>query len=280
MVLIAMAVGAVAAALLIPNTLRWRSDNPYLDSVADVANYEEGSGRGRLVQYERSLRMAARYPIFGVGPGNWPVVYPDHAGRNDPSLDRTEGGMTSNPWPSSDWVSFAAERGFAAAALMVFVFIGIGLIGLRRIVSAPDVEEGLRSTAFLGTAVAAAVAGMFDAVLLLAVPALLVWTALGALWSQPAGRGSMRKVIAVAVIAVSLLGAARSGAQLAAMQIYAGSGSRSDLATAALIDPGSYRVHLRLAQQGSRDQRCRHARAARSLFPNAAAAREAARRCN
>ena len=118
-----------AAALLIPNTLRWRSDNPYLDSVRGVAQYEEGSGRGRLVQYQRSLRMAAAHPILGVGPGNWPVDYPGHAARYDPSLDNNEAGMTTNPWPSSDWVAFISERGFAAAVLLGIAMI---LIAFKR----------------------------------------------------------------------------------------------------------------------------------------------------
>ena len=275
-----VAIGAVAAALLIPNTLRWRSDNPYLESVTGVANYEEGSGRGRLVQYERSLSMAMHYPLFGVGPGNWPVHYPRHAPRNDPSLDRSEGGVTSNPWPSSDWISFAAERGLPAAVVMVLAFLGIAVIGLRRIVSAPDVDEGLMAAAFLATAAAAVVAGMFDAVLLLAVPCFIVWSALGALWSPQTGTGSMRKALVLATIAVSAIGAARSAAQLTAMQIYATRGDRASLVQAARIDPGNYRVRLRLARQGGGEQRCRHARAARALFPNADAAREVARRCN
>src|SRR5688572_23984824 len=46
--------GGVAGAILIPNSLRWRSENPYLESVRGVANYQEGSGAGRLVQYQRS----------------------------------------------------------------------------------------------------------------------------------------------------------------------------------------------------------------------------------
>ena len=61
-----------------------------LESIQNVASYDEGSGRGRLVQYERSLRMAAAHPLFGVGPGNWPVVYPKFAADNDPSMNGSE----------------------------------------------------------------------------------------------------------------------------------------------------------------------------------------------
>ena len=45
----------VAAALFIPNTLHWRSRNPYMQSVQEIANYEEGSGRA-----QRSGRNRAR----------------------------------------------------------------------------------------------------------------------------------------------------------------------------------------------------------------------------
>ena len=37
----------ILAALLLPNTLEWKSDSPYLDTVTGVVNYREGSGRGR-----------------------------------------------------------------------------------------------------------------------------------------------------------------------------------------------------------------------------------------
>src|SRR5436190_7576349 len=156
--------GAVAA-LIIPNALHWRSGNPYLDSASGVVDYEKGSGRGRLVQYQRSLRMAAQHALLGVGPGNWAVDYPRHVARNDPSLSDSESGMTSNPWPSSDWVACVAERGFAAAALLALFFV----------------RQVRRNAALLATLAAVAIAGLFDAVLLLPAPALIIWTALGAL---------------------------------------------------------------------------------------------------
>jgi hypothetical protein len=48
--IVALAAVGVAAALFIPNTLHWRSDNPYLESVQRVADYQQGSGHGRLIQ--------------------------------------------------------------------------------------------------------------------------------------------------------------------------------------------------------------------------------------
>jgi len=263
---LAFAVAGAAVALVIPNALRWRSENPYLESVRGVANYEEGSGRGRLVQYAQSLLMAALHPLFGVGPGNWTVAYPAHAARNDPSMNPSEPGRTFNPWPSSDWVAFASERGLAAAALMALVFIGIALAGFR-------LEDRLLSATLLATLAAVVVEGMFDAVLLLAVPTLIVWTALGALWPLPSAARGPRLAIALFVIVIAAVGAVRSASQITAMEIYAAGRGRASLERAAAIDPGNYRIQLRLAQ------RCEHARAAHALFPNAAEAREWSRRC-
>ncbi|HMC23827.1 MAG TPA: O-antigen ligase family protein [Thermoanaerobaculia bacterium] len=263
-VLVFAVVGA-AAALVIPNTLHWRGANPYLQSVTGVANYEEGSGRGRLVQYTRSLIMAATHPIFGVGPGNWPVKYPRYSLRNDPSVDSDR--MTFNPWPSSDWIAFVSERGPVAAVLMALIFIGIALAGSRH-------ENRLLKATLLAMLAAAIVEGMFDAVLLLAAPTLIVWTAIGALWpvEQRPALGGWRLAIPLFVIGIAAVGAFRSASQIVAMEMYV-TGGRASLVRAAQIDPGNYRIQLRLAQ------RCEHARAAHALFPEAAEAAALARHC-
>lgn len=285
LVVVAAAAG-VLAALVIPNTLRWRSDNPYLDSVRNVTSYDEGSGRGRLRQYEHSLRMAIFHPLFGVGPANWPVEYPRYAPAGDRSLNPSEPGTTFNPWPSSDWIAFIAERGPAAAIVLALAIIGLALSAFRRIFAAPDAEEALLATALLATLAGVCLAGAFDAVLLLGLPTLLVWAAVGALWSPDANpqttverSRSIPLLMAFAIIVLAGVGAARSSAQVMAMEIFATSSERAALERASQIDPGNYRLQLRLARSGSRKQRCPHALAARSLFPNAAAAREVASGC-
>lgn len=264
------AAGAVAA-LTVPNTLRWRSENPYLDSVHDIANYEEGSGRGRLIQYGRSLRMAAAHPVLGVGPGNWPVRYPGFAARRDPSMDRSAGGVTYNPWPSSDWVAFVSERGLVAAGLLVVAIVGIATVNIRRVWTVPTSGEALGAAALLGTLTATVVAGLFDAVLLLALPTQMAWTAIGALGAPASGRrmDGARTFVFVIALLVSAVGAGRSVAQIAAMEIYAMTNDRSLLVLASRIDPGNYRLHLKIGGRG-------HACAAAALFPHA---REAETRC-
>ncbi|HEX6087747.1 MAG TPA: O-antigen ligase family protein, partial [Thermoanaerobaculia bacterium] len=259
------AIGGIAAAILIPNTLRWRSDNPYLESVRGVASYDEGSGRGRLVQYQRSLRMAAAHPLLGVGPGNWPVDYPEFAARYDPSLDNNEAGMTTNPWPSSDWIAFISERGFAAAILLAIAMV---LIAFNRS------EDALTDITRFATVAGAATTGAFDAVLLLAAPTLIVWATLGALTTRQPPTDKRQPVVAVLLL-LALLGTFRSASQWTAIEV-----SKSNITAAAKIDPANYRLRMRLARGGRRKARCEHARAAHALFPQAAEARRLAKGCD
>ena len=79
----------------------------------------------------------------------------------------------------------------------------------------------------------------------------------------------------------TLLATANPGL-LVAMGIYASEPGRSGLEMAATLDPGNYRVRLAAARSygGGEDGRCRHARAARDLYPSARAARRLADRCD
>lgn len=279
------AAAGVAAAILLPNTLNWRSDNPYLESATGLVNYKEGSGRGRLVQYTNSLRITEAHPLLGVGPGNWPVVYPKYASRNDPSLSQ-EDGMTSNPWPSSDWVAYLSERGVIGMALLLLVFLGLFGRAVRELWqtrsrsdggSARDPERVLTALALVGTLIATAVVGAFDAVLLLALPTFFVWTLAGALAPPVGGRASFRwgvhDLAPALVFGLGVLTVGRSACQLAAITISSTSSRASSLEAAALLDPGNYRIQLRAAQAQLGRGRCdavrAHARKARTLFPNA-----------
>ncbi|MEO5510669.1 MAG: hypothetical protein ABIS27_08550, partial [Longimicrobiales bacterium] len=219
-----------------------------------------------------------------VGPGNWPVLYPKHAAPNDPSLDRKGGRTTSNPWPSSDWIAFASERGFAATFVLVLALLMMTVQTLRRLRYAADVETGLLCAALLATLASAAVAGVFDAVLLLALPTLLIWATIGAIWMpDPKGAGALtegtRGTIATALLVICGVGVVRSTAQVISMSFYAPR-KPAQMRWASRIDPGSYRTHLQLARSApTRASRCSHARAAHTLFPSATAPRSLGRGC-
>lgn len=282
--LVALGAVGVAAAVYTPNKLRWNAANPYLSSMKGVTNYQEGSGAGRLIQYRRSVKMAAAHFLLGAGPGNWSVDYPRYTTRGDPSLSRTDVGTTSNPWPSSDIVAILAERGFLALLLIGLAYVSLVGRGARRLLRSAELTEALRSIALLATAAAMLVTGAFDAVMLLPVPALLVPATLGALVPWPSRESALRarRHTLLVVTFVAAIGALRSTAQVVSMGLYSTTSDPKSLHTASLVDPGNYRLHIRLARAGSglkQAVRCKHAKAAASLFPSATAPKALVRNC-
>ncbi|MEP6733699.1 MAG: tetratricopeptide repeat protein, partial [bacterium] len=267
--------------------LDWRSDSPYLDTAHSIVNYKGGSGHGRLVQYGNSLRMTLRHPLLGVGPGNWPVNYPKFASTEDPSIGTD--GMTSNPWPSSDWVTFLSERGPIAFGVLGLALLALMMDGFRGLRGETSTEARFSAAALLATIVVLVTVGMFDAVLLLPVGALVGWALLGALSASSRERRGIelswpRRVLVLSL--VSAVGAAivwRSGSQLMAMSLYATSARGAVLERASALDPGSYRIHVRLAQlyigRGDCKRGRLHASAAKRLFPLSPVAKRLAAAC-
>jgi hypothetical protein len=223
--------------------------------------------------------MTLHHPLLGAGPGNWSVVYPTFASRGDPSL--TDDGMTANPWPSSDWMTFLSERGPVAFVLLALAVASLVVDAARALRLEGDPERALAAWALLGTLAVLLVVGTFDAVLLLPPAALVGWGLLGALAppSRPRVEVELPTVRRFAAMAlVGLLGGlavTRSVRQVAAMTVY-DEGTRTSLVErAAALDPGSYRIRVRLAELNARRGRCKqvreHAGAARALYPDAAA---------
>jgi hypothetical protein len=214
-----------------------------------------------------------RHPILGVGTGNWSVAYPAGVKSNDPSLDG-DTGMTSNPWPSSDWVAFASERGPAAVVAVALAWLLLLADAAGQMLRAADLESYLRGLALAGVLIAAFIVGLFDAVLLLPAPALVVFAALGALRS-PGRRqtaplsGGVRGALAGLVLLACAGASLRSYRMLQAMRLY----ERGAVAAAASADPGSYRIQMRLAESAQARGRCdlvrEHAGNAAGLYPHA-----------
>ncbi|MEX2152487.1 MAG: O-antigen ligase family protein [Gemmatimonadaceae bacterium] len=295
------AVAAFMAAYL-PNSLNWRSDSPYLDSALRMVDYASGSGRGRVAQYLNSARMAADDPLLGVGPGNWPVRYVRFARASDPSI--ADDGMTANPWPSSDWVAFVSERGTVGAIALAGAFVFLFISAFRRWNELPDSGAVLAKVAQIGTIAATLVVSAFDAVLLLAAPALLAWSVIGATSgivgiraaetgaTQGVGRGGRDvtfprgpwRVAVALLLLVQTLSVVRSATQVAAIATVGQGGSRAAWTAAAALDPGSYRINLRAAEMQWRSGRCTaarvYARQAVALYPHAAAPKRVLRVCS
>jgi O-antigen ligase len=278
---------AGAVVTIIPNNLNWNSESPYLDSARGMVNYKEGSGRGRVAQYRNTLKMAAANPVFGVGPGNWPVRYTKFAPGGDPSI--ADDGMTANPWPSSDWAAYVSERGFIAAIALALAF-GALFIGAFRGWSEITEPDGVLARLLLAaTIVATAVVSAFDAVLLLAAPALLVWTILGAsAGARHRGRqvllSSREWLIGTAgILLIATASLARGATQVRAMAAVGQGGQTAGWVRGAAWDPGSYRINLKVAQLYARRGKCKSARPyahrASQLFPSSPAARRVVRQC-
>jgi O-antigen ligase len=290
-----VAIAAVVGALLLPNHLNWKSDSPYLDSVRSVVAYNSGSGRGRVIQYRNTLHMVESHPVLGVGPGNWPVYYPQFAPRDDPSLshdDRT----TANPWPSSDWAALIAERGIIAVVALLLAFAGIVVTTFRGRGNGGTAarDSAYSNDPFLPIAVLATIlitcaVGAFDAVLVLAAPALIVWAALGALGVRGKTRWkwlpapAARKRLAIALTAPLFLFAVRSAGSAFAMQSFGNGRHVAAVHRASLLDPGSYRIQLRLALLAFNSKGCAaalpHARRAAKMLPSAGVPRRIIKRC-
>ena len=132
--------------------------------------------------------------------------------------------------------------------------------------------------------------GAFDAVLLLPVPALYVWSLAGALLpAEPfpeaaAGRMAVARGVAPwwswpSAPALTW----RSVQQVRAMELIAVWGRLSTRAEAAAMDPGSYRIQVMVAQSYRRRGRCKeampYARQAARLFPDAAEPQAILRAC-
>jgi hypothetical protein len=276
---LALAAGIAAGlALVLPNHLEWRSNSPYLDSMRAMTDFREGSGRGRLVQYQNTLRMAADHPAIGVGPGNWAVDYPKYTFRGDPAFDPDDF-IPTNPWPSSDWVALLAERGPLALVAVLILGAALAVGAWRRWRRNSETTQGLEALVALLTLLVLACVSAFDAVLLLPAPTVFVGALLGALIRPP--RRSLltlqlsdfrRARLAGAVALVGTLLTVQSLGQIGAMAVFTGSGKPATREWAARLDPGNYRIHMLLAYEWRNRGRCNrarpHAEAARMLYPN------------
>jgi O-antigen ligase len=285
-VLGAAGLAGLVAALLLPNQLEWKSDNPYLDSLVGVANFREGSGHGRLVQWENTLRMARDHMVLGVGPGNWQVYYPRYTTPGDPAYDSGDP-IPTNPWPSSDWVALLAERGLLATACLAAALGVLVVVGWKRSRQHHAGPEGLAGLAMVSVVLVTIVTGAFDAVILLAAPTIIMWTALGAL--RPAPRqlvtvpeGAARTTMWAAA-GVGSLFAARSALTALAILVAGNGSSRTGLVWASRLDPGDYRLHMLLARKPGPEGACaavrEHATDAHDLFPYHEAPKRALRVC-
>ena len=202
--------------------------------------------------------------------------------------------MTDNPWPSSDWIAFASERGIVAtlclgAALVLLVWRAIADLRDSRI-GIETSENAMYSLALIGTIVATVVVGAFDAVLLIAVPAMFMWLLAGAL-ARPEGFPHRPAQVAERPRAQNSATRCRSPlrcwaaarwrrgrtAARRAMSVTSSSTKLAAIEQGAPLDPGNYRIQMHAAQVLVARHDCAKARpyahAAHALYPSAAEAK-------
>jgi len=127
LVLIPIAAAVLAAALL-PG--RWRARDAY-----DTKRFETGSrvvldafdpassvARTRLGLWRRTLAVYREHPLSGVGPGNFPVLFPQHAGP-DAAADGVMSATMIPRRPHNELLERLAETGPLGAAAFVAMFV-------------------------------------------------------------------------------------------------------------------------------------------------------------
>ena len=287
---VAIAAGAVALAALaaiVPGRYNPRDagDAKRYSGLAEVI--EEGFDarstalRTRLGLWRRTTTMIADYPLLGVGPGNWPVVFPRYA---EPGATQ-DGVLSATLVPRQaheDWLERAAETGV----------LGLGALGLLAAGAVKSVRRRLQrvdDAARVATCAAAgslvALAGLAFASFPLEMPGTLALSglALGLIAPAPSprvdaapaatprdrGRVAGHAAILAGVILVAF-GLLRSEHRVRASRLLADADrtlrrrdvtaesaaeARGALERALVTTPASYPVELRLAQALLREGR-------------------------
>jgi O-antigen ligase len=112
--------------------------------------------RTRFGIWRRSLRMIREHPLFGVGPGNWPVFFPHYA---EPGATH-DGVLSATLAPRQahdDYVERTAETGVVGMGALVFLALTVGAA----------VRQRMRGESAEGRAISAGAAGSLAALLAL-----------------------------------------------------------------------------------------------------------------
>ena len=198
------AVGVAAAASIPWPGLRWTEAAPLLSTLERLAEYGQGSGKGRIEEHRVAFEIVRSSPMFGAGPHAWA----DAASAHIHALPRHH----AFEWidglaPNSDIVRIASETGLLGL-LSAFAVAGLlGYAALRR--ARRRIDEGPDTVAVVGALLCLGVHGLFDAPLYRPETLGLAAVLAGLLPLDVAGRtprwhSAMAKVMGVVVGAAAL----------------------------------------------------------------------------
>jgi putative inorganic carbon (HCO3(-)) transporter len=254
----------------------WAEPNPMRHTLSSLVDRQSGSGSGRLLQYQNTMKMIASHWFLGVGPGNWAVNYPHYAPPNDPSL--LNGVKATEDQPLSDWLGFASERGIVA-----FIALMALMISLLRSPRSNNVSDH----ALLGLITAVIILGSFDAVQLAAAPSAVCFTQFG-VYAKSRVRASRKSTILSSSLTVAMasLLIVLLPTELALLRSNLAITSRitsNTLQRAVSLQPVNYTAQMllaiSLADSGHCQQAIPHIDRAIALYPFAPAPLQLARAC-
>lgn len=266
------------------------SANPTpLNTLSRIAEYDKGTGQGRLIQYQTTLAMIAAYPWFGVGPGNWSAGYVLHARSPDPSY-QPGAPQPVNRLPNSDLLGHLSERGMLGflplvAAVAFLIATALGRLRVYR-AGGSDFEERRLSWLTLSAMAALITMGLVDAVVLRPEPAVFASVLFG-MYGLDRGHPlnvtpKTRTLLAQTFALVCTFSVMRSLGASHAMSL----ADRSDapsLERAYGMDPGNFvlagRAAFKYALLGNCSKARDLARAARANFPEVPEAESAIAEC-
>ena len=138
---LAAAVAVLAAGLALNPSYAQRLTTTSLSGIAAPAGSTvaaDTAARGRLTENLAAAHVFADHPLFGVGPGEFPLYYQEYAGRIGIEVhdrDRQSNGQDAGQAPQraahNIALGLAADLGIVGLSLFVVV-IGLAFVGLLR----------------------------------------------------------------------------------------------------------------------------------------------------
>jgi O-antigen ligase len=270
----AVALAAIAALIPGPRNPQYVGDTKRLASAVDVAQQSldprSVALRTRFGLWRRTLKMVRDQPVWGVGPGNWPVFFPRYA-EPGAAQDGVSSAALQPRQAHDDLLERTAETGLVGLAALATLGWAVVSAARRRLRSA-DQETRASTAAASGALVALAGAGLTGFPLEMPATLALGGLALGLIApgnpvaSPPGDLAPRRRWLRAAAVGLSaglLLWAGlraerrlRGSAWLGRAEQTLRHDSSAETATQALsaldraraASPDEFRVHLRAAQ--------------------------------